>query len=319
MITKQFDVITVGELNVDLILNKIQGFPEVGKEILADNMTLTLGSSSAIFASNLSSLGAKVGFIGKVGKDMFGELVIAELLAKGVDSSLLIKDSALNTGVTVVLNYLEDRANVTYPGAMESLTINDITKDKLKAARHMHFASLYLQEGIRSDIVELFKRAKEAGLTTSLDTQWDPSEKWEFDYKNLLPYVDVFMPNKGELLNLTKSESLDEAIAKIKDFSNTTIIKNGSKGSILVQKDCEILERPAYLNTNVVDAIGAGDSFNAGFISKFVQGWALEECQDFGNLTGAINTTESGGTTAFSSKAEIVRKAKEVFGKEINI
>lgn len=319
MIKKQFDVITVGELNVDLILNKIQGFPEVGKEILADNMTLTLGSSSAIFASNLSSLGAKVGFIGKVGKDMFGELVIAELLAKGVDSSLLIKDSALNTGVTVVLNYLEDRANVTYPGAMESLTINDITKDKLKAARHMHFASLYLQEGIRSDIVELFKRAKEAGLTTSLDTQWDPSEKWEFDYKNLLPYVDVFMPNKGELLNLTKSESLDEAIAKIKDFSNTTIIKNGSKGSILVQKDCGIIERPAYLNTNVVDAIGAGDSFNAGFISQFIKGSSLEECQDFGNLTGAINTTEAGGTTAFSSKSEIVRKAKEVFGKEIEL
>jgi len=72
----KYDVIVAGELNVDLILNKIDGFPEMGKEKLADEMTLTLGSSSAIFASNLSSLGAKVAFLGKIGKDQFGELVL---------------------------------------------------------------------------------------------------------------------------------------------------------------------------------------------------------------------------------------------------
>lgn len=319
MIIKQFDVITVGELNVDLILNKIQGFPEVGKEILAKNMTLTLGSSSAIFASNLSSLGTKVSFIGKVGDDMFGEVVTTELSAKGVDSSLLLTDTELNTGVTVVLNYQEDRANVTYPGAMESLTLDDITEDKLKLGRHMHFASLFLQDGISPDVIGLFKRAKEAGLTTSLDTQWDPSEQWSFDYENLLPYVDVFMPNKVEFLRLTKSDNFNQAVEKIKGFANSTIVKNGSKGSILIKKNGEVSELPSYLNTQVVDAIGAGDSFNAGFISQFIKGCSLEECQDFGNLTGAINTTEAGGTTAFSSKSEIVRKAKEVFGKEINI
>lgn len=319
MIIKQFDVITVGELNVDLILNKIQGFPEVGKEILAKNMTLTLGSSSAIFASNLSSLGTKVSFIGKVGDDMFGEVVTTELSAKGVDSSLLLTDTELNTGVTVVLNYQEDRANVTYPGAMESLTLDDITEDKLKLGRHMHFASLFLQDGISPDVIGLFKRAKEAGLTTSLDTQWDPSEQWSFDYENLLPYVDVFMPNKVEFLRLTKSDNFNQAVEKIKGFANSTIVKNGSKGSILIKKNGEVSELPSYLNTQVVDAIGAGDSFNAGFISQFIKGCSLEECQDFGNLTGAINTTEAGGTTAFSSKSEIVRKAKEVFDKEIDL
>jgi sugar/nucleoside kinase (ribokinase family) len=72
---KKFDVIVVGELNVDLILNQIESFPEVGKEKLAENMTLTLGSSSAIFASNLSALGMRVSFIGKVGNDVFGNFV----------------------------------------------------------------------------------------------------------------------------------------------------------------------------------------------------------------------------------------------------
>ncbi len=64
----KFDVLAIGELNVDLIMNNIEGTPEVGKEKLAGSMTLTLGSSTAIFAANLSSLGSKVGFLGKIGK-----------------------------------------------------------------------------------------------------------------------------------------------------------------------------------------------------------------------------------------------------------
>ena len=71
---KQFDVLVIGELNVDIILHNIDNFPEVGKEVLAQQMTLTLGSSSAIFASNISSLGASVAFLGKIGNDEFGDV-----------------------------------------------------------------------------------------------------------------------------------------------------------------------------------------------------------------------------------------------------
>lgn len=314
---KKFEVITVGELNADLILNEIDGFPVVGKEILAKSMTLTLGSSSAIFTSNLSSLGIKASFLGKIGNDLFGELVKSTLNAKGVDTSLLIVEPDLPTGVTVVLNYDEDRANVTCGGAMNALTLNDVAESALGLARHMHFASLFLQKGIQDDVVQLFRRAKEVGLTTSLDTQWDPEEKWSFDYKALLPFVDLFMPNATELILLTHSETLEEAIRKVKNYANNIIIKNGSKGSILINKDGSEKELPAFLNNEVVDAIGAGDSFNAGFISKFIQGESLEECQWFGNLTGAINTTGSGGTSAFSSHDHIIKVAKEKFGQTI--
>ena len=121
MIDKNFDVIVIGELNVDLILNQIDSLPEIGKEILASKMDLVLGSSSAIFASNLSSLGAKVSFLGKIGNDSFGDLVINSLKTKGVNTDLVIREDKLKTGATVVLNYGEDRANVTHPGAMEHL------------------------------------------------------------------------------------------------------------------------------------------------------------------------------------------------------
>ncbi|MEP6594897.1 MAG: carbohydrate kinase family protein, partial [Ginsengibacter sp.] len=134
---KKYDVIVVGELNVDLILNQVDSFPEIGKEKLADNMTLTLGSSSAIFASNLSSLGMSVSFIGKIGNDIFGNFCKEQLELKGVDTSMLIISDELKTGATVVLNFGEDRAMVTHQGAMKHLGLSDITKEMLSMARHL--------------------------------------------------------------------------------------------------------------------------------------------------------------------------------------
>jgi len=317
MAQKKYDALVVGELNVDLILNKIDGFPEIGKEILAEEMTLTLGSSSAIFASNLSALGAKVAFVGKIGHDQFGELVLQSLENKGVSTEFIIQDKTLNTGATIVLNYDEDRAMLTHPGAMNHLTIKDITPEILKTARHLHFSSYYLQPGIREDVDQLFKMAKENGLTTSFDMQWDPKEKWQLPVQKILPFVDVFLPNRQELIYLTGQINLKEAIKKLRDNANTVVVKMGNEGSFLFDTKAKLEKTlPAYKNEQVVDAIGAGDSFNAGFIFKFIQGAPLEECQRFGNLCGAINTTAAGGTSAFQNYEQIMKIARERFGYE---
>ena len=313
MSDKKFDVIVVGELNVDLILNSIDSFPEIGKEKLAKNMTLTLGSSSAIFASNLSALGAKVSFIGKIGNDSFGDLVVESLKTKNVYTNYLIKSNEWNTGATIVLNYDEDRAMVTYAGAMEHLTINDISDEAISSAKHLHFSSYFLQPGIQPGIVELFKKAKEKGLTTSLDIQWDPNEKWNFNYKEVLPFVDIFLPNEQEALLLTNQKNMDDALNKLSPFAKHIVVKLGSKGSLLVSEGKNVFKE-SFLNKNVVDAIGAGDSFNAGFILKFVNGLDLNECQTFANLTGAINTTAAGGTTAFNNYEQVLKTGKELFG-----
>lgn len=313
MTKKKFDVIVVGELNVDLILNSIDSFPEMGKEKIAKNMNLTLGSSSAIFASNLSSLGAQVGFIGKIGNDAFGNLVKDSLSAKKVNTDMLITSDKWNTGVTIVLNYEEDRAMVTYSGAMEHLTMNDISEEVISTAKHLHFSSYFLQPGIQKDITTLFKMAKEKGLTTSLDIQWDPNEKWDFNYKEVLPFVDVFLPNEQEALLLTNESVLENATNKLVQHSKYVVVKLGSKGSITATKDKRNFIK-SFLNDKVVDAIGAGDSFNAGFIFKFINGCDIDECQIFGNLTGAINTTAAGGTTAFENYEQIIKIGKEKFG-----
>ncbi|WP_034042983.1 carbohydrate kinase family protein [Wocania ichthyoenteri] len=309
---KKFDVIVVGELNVDLIFNHIKGFPEVGKEILADDMTLTLGSSSAICASNLSSLGLKVAFIGKLGNDIFGQFIIDKLNEKGVDTSLIIIEDTLKTGATVALSYDEDRAMVTHQGAMSHLSINDIHESQLKQANHLHFSSYFFQPGFKNSLDSLFIKAKKAGLTTSLDVQWDPTEKWNLDLEKVLPLVDVFIPNEVEFQKLTRQPNLNFAIDSIQNKSRYTVIKRGKKGSVLFYDDKKI-SKESFLNNNIIDTIGAGDSFNAGYISKFIKGKPPEECQEYGNLMGAISTTKPGGTDAFKNLDQVMRIAKNKF------
>ena len=177
MSKKRFDVIVVGELNVDLILNSIDSFPEMGKEKIAKDMTLTLGSSSAIFASNLSALGASVAFVGKIGDDAFGNLVKDSLRSKKVNTDFLIMSKAFSTGATIVLNYSDDRAMVTYPGAMEDLTIDDINQEIISLAKHLHFSSYFLQPGIQSGLLELFKMAKEKNESHCLGGSRDFNKK----------------------------------------------------------------------------------------------------------------------------------------------
>lgn len=307
-----FDVIVVGELNVDLIFNGMRGFPKIETEVLSEEMTLTLGSSSAICASNLSSLGLKVGFIGKLGNDTFGHFIIDKLKEKGVDTSMILIEDNLKTGATVALNYAEHRSMVTYQGAMSSLTVNDIDEHQLKQAKHIHFSSYFFQPGFKDKLHILFEKAKNVGTTTSLDVQWDPMEKWNLDVEKVLPSVDIFMPNKAELLNITRKSNVESAINSIKNKSKHIVVKCGSMGSLLFY-DGKKIEKKSFLNSEVVDAIGAGDSFNAGFISKFIKGKPAEECQEFGNLTGAISTTKPGGTEAFENIASILEIAKNKF------
>lgn len=147
---KPYDILAIGELNVDLILNNIDGEPEVGKEKFAGDMILTLGSSTAIFAANAAALGAKVGFVGMIGQDTLGNLIRESLEAKGVDTSMLIETDEHSSGATIVLNYGEDRAMVTYQGAMAVMSFADIDKSVFEKCRHIHISSIFLQPALKS-------------------------------------------------------------------------------------------------------------------------------------------------------------------------
>ena len=316
---KHYDIAAIGELNVDIILNGIESEPEIGKEKFCKDMTVTLGSSTAIFAANAAALGSKVCFVGLVGRDSFGDLVRTSLEAKGVDTKYVMQGE-VPTGATICMSYGEDRANLTYQGSMDVMGFDDIDKDVFNHVKHIHLSSLFMQSGLLRDVHKVLDLAAEKGITVSLDTQWDPMETWKLDYKTVLPKIAVFMPNETELKALTHKDNLESAIQEVLPYLGCAmLVKCGSKGSLLVKKDGSRKELPAFLNKNVVDAIGAGDSFNSGFISAFVKGLSLEDCQETGNLTGAVNTTAAGGTGAFVSLEHVRKICRERFGKEIKL
>ncbi len=315
---RPFDVVVVGELNVDLILNRIESFPEMGKEKLAKDMTLTLGSSSAIFAANIAALGARTAFLGMIGEDDFGNLVIRSLQEKGVHTDWIIRTAEHRTGITVVLNFGNDRAMVTYPGAMAAFRVEDIDFDIFHQAKHLHFSSYFLQPGMQPGLPKLLQGARQAGMTTSLDIQWDPAEEWNFDAEAILPFVDVFLPNEAEVLALTGAQNAIEGGRKLARVGNIVVVKQGIRGATVIHGDT-VIHHNGFRNEEVVDAIGAGDSFNAGFIHQFIQGHSLERCLTVANLMGAINTTAAGGTGAFTSPEAIEQRALERFGQDIRL
>jgi len=296
MIEKKLDVVIVGELNIDLVLWDVP-MPENEKEKLAEDMRFAMGSSSAITAHNLSMLGSRVGFIGKAGKDIFGDFMIQRLESAGVETSRIIRDSKLKTGATIVLANPPKKALLTYMGAMTKLTIDDIDWEYVKQARHLHLGCYFLQPGIRHDVPKLFAKAKELGLTTSLDTNWDPDEKWGDELQSALEFTDIFLPNDDEAIRIAHADNLDQAINILSKKVKVLAVKCGSKGAIVCANGKKY-SAPIF-NTDVVETTGAGDSFNAGFLHKYLYRDDWSNCLKFGNACGALAVTALGGNGAF--------------------
>lgn len=296
----EFDLLVAGELNVDLIMDHLEGKPEVGKEKLARSMTLTLGSSSAIFASNISALGSQTAFAGLIGPDSFGDLVLDSLQKKGVHTEWISVRQNHQTGATIAFNVDQERMMVTHPGPMEEFSIQDLPMDQLHRFRHIHISSIFLQPGLKRDLPEILSKARSAGLTTSLDPQWDPEETWDLDLQRLFPLLDWFLPNDRELLAMTRAKTLEEAIERVALSPCRTVVKMGTDGAKAVgagQAECTV---PACLLPEFRDAIGAGDSFDAGLIHSILKGESEQEALRFASVTAAVSTTGSGGTTALT-------------------
>jgi sugar/nucleoside kinase (ribokinase family) len=298
----RFDITIAGELNLDLIL---YGLPEQlapERELLADRMMLTLGSSSAIVAHNLAALGSKVGFQSRIGEDPLGAIALERLQQGGVDTSKVRRiPGAVTTGLTVILHHQNWRNILTYAGTIAELTWDDLDLDYLADARHFHLSSYYLHRALRPRIGELFQHLKSKGLTISLDTNDDPDDRWEGNLQEVLQYVDVFLPNEREACKAAGTEDLKTAIHKLSEAVPLLVVKLGRNGAI-AQRGKQRFTSPVKV-VEPVDTVGAGDSFDAGFLHQYVKGADISSCLTSGNLAGALSTTRPGGTEAFRDAA----------------
>jgi sugar/nucleoside kinase (ribokinase family) len=291
-----YDILVAGELNPDLILSaKGLEIKFDQQETLLEDAHLVIGSSSAIFACAAARLGLKVIFVGMVGSDLFGRFMLRSLEECGIDVSPVIVDPNIKTGMSVILNRGPDRAILTHPGAIASLVAAQVTDELLSRARHLHIASYFLQINLQPGLSDLFRRAHGLGMTVSLDTNWDPEGQWS-KVKTLLHAVDIFFPNRTEALALTGSDDISQAARILNETVPAVAIKLGEEGALALRGGEALRVSPPTMQ--VVDTVGAGDCFDAGFLYGYLKGWSLEQTLRLGVSLGSLSTRAPGGTAA---------------------
>ncbi|MBA2561906.1 MAG: sugar kinase [Chitinophagaceae bacterium] len=291
---EKYDIVIALDLCVDFVIDLGKTEPEFGqKEKLVKDYSLELGGSNTIFASQVVKLGLKTAGIGKVGNDLFGKIIIDKLTTAGVITDFIQIDSNIKTGVGVALCKINDRAILTYTGSIDALGLNDYTAKLIESTRHIHIGSFYLMKKLQPHYLHILKKAKKNNVTISLDTNWDPEERWENGIKQILPLVDILFANENEAIGLSKMSNMKKALKNLSDIVPIVVIKKGAKGSIVLYNGKRSVV--SALQVDVKDTVGAGDSFDAGFVYSFLIGYSMQKCQTIANICGSLSTTQPGG------------------------
>lgn len=301
-----FDLLVVGEINPDVVLSGDDLAPAFGQaEKLVTGASLEVGSSSAIMACGAARLGLRTAFVGVAGDDPFGRFMLEAMRERGIDVQGCRLKPGLRTGVSVILSRPGDRAILTFPGAIGALRADQVPHALLAESRHLHVGSYFLLDALRPGAAALFARARALGLSTSLDTNYDPAGVWDGGLEAVLPHVDVLLPNETEALRLTGTDQLPAALDALSARVGTVAVKLGATGAEARRGDEHA--RMSALPVEVVDTTGAGDSFDAGFLYGWSRGWPLPACLALGTACGSLSTGALGGTAAQPTLAEARR------------
>jgi sugar/nucleoside kinase (ribokinase family) len=332
--TKDYDLVVVGDCNADLLVRGGDVVPAFGQaERLVDDASLTIGGSGGICAAGAARLGLRVAMVGVVGDDIFGRFMREALGARGVDLSAVRTDPRIPTGLSIHLIRGDDRAIITNPGTITELRAADIDPDLLARARHVHVSSYFLQSGLWTGLAGVLRQARAAGATVSLDPNWDPAESWDQGLPAVYGLLDVLLPNEAEAVALARALPPDragngsgragngsggmtaaEAAAALAGTGVSAVVKLGAQGALAVSPDGELIRVPAVPDVQPVDAVGAGDSFDAGFLAATLWGWDTRRALAAGAACGALSTRGAGGTAAQATREEAIEVASGLPG-----
>ncbi|GAA1555739.1 hypothetical protein GCM10009789_06410 [Kribbella sancticallisti] len=296
-----FDLLVIGDANPDVVIGPVpQPLPFGQHERLVESGSLVLGGSAAIMACGAARLGLSVAFAGRVGDDHAGEFVRAALVERGVDVRGLVTDQELPTPLTTVLTSGSDRAILTAPGCLPATTAHDVPAELLRSVRHVHAASFYLMPELAAGLAALFKEAKINKATTSLDTNDDPSGRWDRVVLDpVLRVTDILLPNAAEAHALTGHPVLADAAGILARRGPLVVVKDGAAGALA--HDGSTAVNAAALVVEPVDTVGAGDSFDAGYVAAVLNGYGRERALAIAAVCGSLSTLAAGGTAAQAS------------------
>jgi sugar/nucleoside kinase (ribokinase family) len=289
--------VVLGDCNPDLVLRGGDVEPAFGQvERVVDAAELTIGGSAGITACGAARLGLRTALVAVVGDDPFGRFMLGALTERGVDVSGVVVDPGIDTGVSVVLVRGEDRAILTALGAIARLDGDRVDRSLLRSARHVHVSSFFLQHALRPSLPGLFREARAGGASTSLDPNWDPAETWDGGLLELLAETSVLLLNAEEARRISGVRTVEDAARALAARVPTVVVKCGADGALAVG-DMDIVRAPAR-PVDPVDTVGAGDSFDAGFIAALLGGRALPDALVLANACGSLSMRAAGGTFA---------------------
>lgn len=293
---RPYDVLTFGDMCVDLVVSGGDVVPRFGQaEQLVERYDLEMGGSCCLFACQAAKLGLRTAVLGRVGDDAFGHLAVRRLEECGVDTRHVHVDPGLKTGLGIALCTDHDRAILTYSGSIAALRPEDVREELVSSARHLHYGSFFLHTGLKPYAPRILEQAHAWGLTTSLDPNWDPTEQWNSTLAGALAHTDLFFPNEQEALRITGCSSIQQAATGLLGQGVPWIaIKRGEYGAwaYSAQQRYECTAEPAAPGG---DSVGAGDSFDAGFLAGWLRGRPIQECLEIACTCGRAVAGAVGG------------------------
>ena len=300
-----FDIVTIADTCVDLIVDTGDVMPRFGQvEQLVPDYFLEMGGSNCIFACQAAKLGLRVAVLGCVGDDVYGNLVLCRLRESGVDTRFMRITSELKTGLGIALNRGSDRAILTYPGTLTAVHPKEVTDQFLDSGRHLHLGSYYLLTQLTPVFPHIVDRAKKLGLSVSVDTNWDPAETWDSGLQEVLSRAEFFFPNEREALAISGASTVDQALSHLLESTPTVVVKLGGRGALVGHGGVHV-HMPVESVVQPLDTVGAGDSFDAGFLAAWMSGLSLEECANQGNVCGRATLLARGGIMGQLSKHDL--------------
>lgn len=293
------DILCAGQLVADIIAAgaNYQELCETGDTLRVDKVVVRNGGDCMNVAIDLAKLGCGVGFSGKIGNDSFGAYLRSVFEQYHIDiRGLQVSKEDATAAVMVLVNRQGQRKFLYYGGANDNFSAVDIDASLLETCKHIHIGGTYLLpllDGAGSS--EVFAKAKSMGKTTSMDVTWDTTGRWLTVIKTCLPHLDLFMPSEIEAAQITGCTQPEQMADFLLGHGvKTVVIKLGEKGSY-VKSDHVAFYQPAF-QVDAIDTTGAGDSFVAGFLSRYVKGCPLQECAEFASAVAAHCVKELGAT-----------------------
>lgn len=304
------DAVTLGETMVMMAPNKNGSLKHV------DEFTKSIAGAESNFAIALSRLGFETGWISSLGRDSFGDYIEFFIRGEGVDVSQVVRDEKHATGVmykeikglgeTKVYYYRKDSA-----ASQMSPKILDGSYLKQFDLLHLTGITLALSETSKKTVFEAVKLARENGLKISFDPNlrlklWDDMEKMRREILKVCRLADIILPGLKESRFLFQAEDPEKIIDEFLKYNpEVVVLKMGEQGSMFSVKNGEYKKVAAYDPGKVIDPIGAGDGFSAGFIAGLLEGKSYYESLKLGNAVGAFVLSVKGDVEGLPVRSEL--------------